>query len=472
MLPADLNVPGYLLATAHNIWMNQLREGRPRPRQRSRRGRRHPTTGSRTTPCARLLLAEQRTRRAARHCRPAGAPAPRARAPRARRSIVRRDRCRDGHAHERGRPGRMARAHPAATLAATLAGRRRSAARRSAERGSTPCPTSSTTPRIPARPSLDRTWRTAGNADERSLRIRKPAPDCVGSLPFIPIVAIAARMGTALRAGAEAPLSIGTAAAVTAAVVATAGGGGALVARYTATTSASASAPRTLVHHPSQIVAASATALVIRRASGHDRSSSVSAPTSIPRPHPTRARLPVMRAAAVPARPPASPAPKPGPTLPPPKPAPASPPGTIDTQPARTADEDGKPKQEAEAKTPPGQAKTAAAGQAQTKTPPGQAKKTAAGQTDSPVTGKLPPGQERKDSTTASAPGNAAHGNKHDTEAADATTPTPASEAATTTTGDSGGSALKSHGRAKGTPSSPSTDPIRGGRPAAPAGTV
>ena len=339
-LPADLNVPGYLNTTAHNIWMNQLRKDG------------HVVVGDldetltpddriENDPVRRLLLAEQRT---AVQRGTAGLPE------RQRRALALRELDDRSYAEIGAEMGMRTNA------VAQVVWRARTQLRRALRRSQVDADLLplECRARLDAMSDFVDNPSNAGTAELRShmadcrecrrtlAAYQEAGSGLRGLAPFIPIVAIAARMGTALRAGAEAPLSIGTAAAVTAAVVATAGGGGALVARYTATTSANASAPRTLVRHPSQIVAASATALVIRRVSGHDHSSSVSAPTSIPRPHPTRARLPVVRAAAVPARPPARPAPKPGPTLPPPKPVPASPPGTIDTQPARTADVDGK----------------------------------------------------------------------------------------------------------------------------------
>ena len=125
---------------------------------------------------------------------------------------------------------------------------------RSAERGWMQCRTSSTELRAESTTDLEAHMedcrdcrRTLATYQEAGSRLR-------GLAPALPIVAIVARLGHALRASAEMPLSIGTAAAVTAAAVVTAGGGGALVTHYAATTGSRTAAPRTIVQRTAPVV--------------------------------------------------------------------------------------------------------------------------------------------------------------------------------------------------------------------------
>ena len=261
--------------------------------------------------------------------------------------------------------------------------------------------------------------RTLATYQEAGSRLR-------GLAPVLPIVAVMGRLGSVLRAGAEMPMNIGTAAAVTAAAVATAGGGGALVSHY-ASTGHRAPAARALVHRTAHVVPRRASTLTVRPARGLERRESASTGRPVARPHSRRLISPVVAARATPIRPPAETAVAAGSPIRRPPPVPASPPTTSATEPVRTADAITKTRAEKETKVPPGQsdappgqAKTSPArtkappghaktppGHAKTppghaKTPPGHAKtppghaKTPTGQMAEPRATALPPGKDRK----------------------------------------------------------------------------
>ena len=469
-LPHDLNVHGYLLATAHNIWVNQLRKDG------------HllvsdidediaPDDRIENDPVRTLLLAEQRM-----DVQRGTADLPE----RQRRALALRELEDRSYAEIGAEMGMRTNA------VAQVVWRARTQLRRSLRRSQVDVDLlpEECRARLDAMSDLvDRTSsshtadleahmadcgecrRTLATYQEAGSRLR-------GLAPALPIIAVAARLGHALRAGVEMPLSLGSAAAVTAAVVATAGGGGALVAsHYSAPSGSRSPAPRTLVGQAPQ-AALRATTLVNRSAVGQGRHASASMGSSVTRPRSHASRLVslVVATRVVPARAPVKTALSPGSQIRPPKPVPANPPPTVATRPARTPDEDTKAKATQEAKTPPGLAK---APTEKTKTPPGQAKaptektKTPPGHTSTPPAKtktpgakNAPPGRVRK-ALAAPTPGKAAHGKKDDVAPANATS-APASDSTAPVSEDTAEAASKSHGHAKVRPAS-----SPGGQPAA-----
>ena len=368
-LPADLNVPGYLNTTAHNIWMNQLRKDG------------HVVVGDldetltpddrlENDPVRRLLLAEQRT---AVQRGTAGLPE------RQRRALALRELDDRSYAEIGAEMGMRTNA------VAQVVWRARTQLRRALRRSQVDADLlpQECRARLDAMSDFVDNPSNTGTAELRShmadcrecrrtlAAYQEAGSGLRGLAPFIPIVAIAARMGTALRAGAEAPLSIGTAAAVTAAVVATAGGGGALMTHYAATTGSRTAAPRAIVQRAAPVVpgarGADRGSVWCGTRAGCERGSAIGLPAALTRDpsdltdrgeryaDPAPCRRPCMQQAR------RSGGPRSGPG------DPAA--DERDTTRSYTLDVDTKAKADKETKAPPGQAKA----------PPAQTKMPAAG---------------------------------------------------------------------------------------------
>ncbi len=418
-LPDDLNARGYLLATARNIWLNQLRKQGEVPITEVDEAR---TADDRieNDPLRALLLAEQRddVRRGA------------ARLPeRQRRALTLRELGDRSYAEIGSELGLHANA------VAQVVWRARTQLRRSLRRSQIDIDVLPADCRarldvmsdlVDETPSRDTAALEAHMVECRDCRRTLAAYQEAGSrlrgiVPLAPLLALVARVGTVLRTGAEMSAGIGTAAVVTAAAVATAGGGGALVSHYGTPWIPSGAMHHARAHTASNVSSAvrARSVAAVRRASDRRQGSGGSSASRArsPRPRPTR-HLEVTAAVATRPRTDHHPAPS---GLPMPAPArPAHPAQTADARPAsppitekNVTPAPGQTRPPEDAKTPPGKdkAKNAKAatpppGQSQpaadAKTPPGQDKPKHAkaapdppGQSQPAADAKTPPGQDK-----------------------------------------------------------------------------
>jgi RNA polymerase sigma factor (sigma-70 family) len=402
-LPDDLNVRGYLLVTARNIWANQLRQQGDTLRIEIDEGR-TPDDRIENDPLRALLLAEQRdtVQRGA-----AGL------SERQRRALTLRELGDRSYAEIGSELGLHTNA------VAQVVWRARTQLRRSLRRSQIDVGVLPDDCRarldvisdlVDETPSSDTAALKAHIEDckdcRRTLSAFQEAGDRLrGVLPLVPLAAIATRVGTALRMGVGIPPGIGTTAAVTAAVVATAGGGGALMEHYGAVPNWRGTPHSHEVRtagSTSSIASAQHVSLVVRRNAVRSQRPAGSNGSSIGGQHPRRTSpgRPVRAAVAVssPIRkaaiPGASKPPSSGPTA---RPARADliPPLTVGSHPPRPPE---KVQKEKDAAPSPGTAQPADG----KKTPPGQAKKTGTaappppGQAQAAEPARTPPGQAKK----------------------------------------------------------------------------
>jgi RNA polymerase sigma factor (sigma-70 family) len=368
--PADMNVHGYLLATAHNIWLNHLRrEGRVSVTE---------IDDSRTAddrlehdPVRTLLLAEQRTdvQRGA-----AGLTESQ------RRALILRELGGRSYAEIGAEMGLGTNA------VAQVVWRARTQLRRSLRRSEIDVAVlaEDCRARLDAISDLldkDSSGESALEAhmvDCRDCRrtlaaYQESGSRLRGAAPLLPLAAILARVGSALRAGAELPAGIGTAAAVTAAVVATAGGGAALATHSIVSRGGGATPVPATGRAPtnaSHVARPRRSTLVLlrtvvtdRHATGASRSSGAATVRRGARPGSPLAKtaaVPVPVPVTITAVPTRSPAGEPGAP-------PTSPPLTVVPDPALPSEKAKKPKQSKEPALPPAQSEPEA-----TKTPPGK----------------------------------------------------------------------------------------------------
>jgi RNA polymerase sigma factor (sigma-70 family) len=316
--PAGMNVHGYLLATAHNLWVNQIRAERGLPVQEIDDAR---TADDRieNDPVRSLLLGEQQglVRRGA-----AGLPE------RQRRALTLREL--DGRSYAEIGVELGIGANAVAQVVWRARVQLRRALRRfqvDPERLPEACRArlddmsdlldsseGRGTPELETHLVGCRACRAAlASYQEAGSRLR-------GAFPMLPLAAMLARAASTLRACAEAPAAIGTAATVTAAVVAV-GGGGAILANHAvssaaatraATPSATRSAPPTVTR--THVRPPAARSLVVVPVAQPRRTASARGARFVgPAPRATRpagptlgpaaARAPVARAPASPAPP-------------------------------------------------------------------------------------------------------------------------------------------------------------------------
>jgi RNA polymerase sigma-70 factor (ECF subfamily) len=473
-LPVSLNVHGYLLATAHNIWMNQLRrDGHVRLTEIDES--RTPDDRIENDPVRTLLLAEQRTE--VQH----GAAGL---TERQRRALALREL--EGRTY-----GEIGADMGLATNAvAQVVWRARTQLRRSLRRSQIDIDALPVDCRarldalsdlVDAHVTNDTAALEAHMADCRDCRrafaaYQEAGWRLRGVAPFVPLVAIIARIGAVLRAGVEVPAGIGAAAAVTAAVVATTGGGAALVSHDAASSSSRAIRPPTSMRSPSHPRPGNpALSAVTSRAANSTGSSRSLIERSSPGGTGEGPFIvkPVALAIAFPLRPAATtpPTTAPGPT-------PASPPMTVDQRPALPP---GKIKKHTrDATPPPGQGQLPAV----TKTPPGQrgahkkshlAKMLASAKKAGDHTARKPaaiekthPTKRDASTTPSAAPPKPAHA--HDKSAqANGKRPTTPPGLAAPASGDTPDAASKPHGHPRGKPTPSSGNAIV---PAAPQSTT
>jgi RNA polymerase sigma factor (sigma-70 family) len=244
--PSGMNVHGYLLAMAHNVWVNQIRAERAFPLEEIDDAR---TADDRieNDPVRSLLLDEQQAlvRRGA-----AGLPG------RQRRALTLRELEGRSYAEIGAELGLGTNA--VAQVVWRARGQLRRALRRfqvDPERLPETCRAllddmsdlldsreGRGTPALETHLAGCRSCRrTLASYQEAGSRLR-------GAFPLLPLAAMLARAAGTLRACVEAPAAIGTAATVTAAVVAVGGGGGALLVSHTLNPSAAARAATPAVH--------------------------------------------------------------------------------------------------------------------------------------------------------------------------------------------------------------------------------
>jgi RNA polymerase sigma factor (sigma-70 family) len=457
-LPDDLNVRGYLLATARNIWVNQVRQQRNVMSLEVDEGR---TLDDRieNDPLRALLLAEQRgdVQRGA-----AGLTE------RQRLALTLRELDDRSYAEIGSELGLQTNA------VAQVVWRARTQLRRSLRRsqidvGALPDDCRARldviSDLVDETPSSDTAALKAHMEDCTNCRRTLSAFQQAGSrlravLPLVPLSAVAARIGTALQEGVGIPSGIGTTAAVTAAVVATAGGGGALVEHYGAVPNwkgTAHSAQMRTATNASSVVSAHAVSLAVRRTTVRPPTPAGSNESSISTPHlRLTSRGDATDGGVASSRPPHEAAirraPKPPSIAPTPHPArPAVvPPATVDPQPARPSETAPKEKDA----TPSPGATQPTDGK---KTPPGQAKKANAAAISPPAisqpadTAKTPPGRAKKMNDAAPTPGQAKGTDDAATPPGEtqptAGTKTPPGEARKTTVGTApSDAAAKAHG--------------------------
>jgi RNA polymerase sigma factor (sigma-70 family) len=438
-LPDDVNARGYLLATARNIWLNQLRQQGDALSIEIDEGR-TPDDRIDNDPLRALLLAEQRSdlRRGAA-----------ALTERQRRALTLRELGDRSYAEIGSELGLQTNA------VAQVVWRARTQLRRSFRQSQIDIGVLPDACRarldvisdlVDDTPISDTAALKAHMADCKDCRRTLSAFQEAGSrlrgvLPLVPLSAVATRIGTTLRTGVGIPSGIGTTAVVTAAVVATAGGGGALMQHYGAVpnwTGTTHRAQTRTATNTSSIGSPQPVSLVVRRTRARPRTPIGSNGSSIRAPHPrltppsgvTKGRIassrPSRKAAirrvskppSVPTTPHlATPAVVPPPTA---GSHPERPPERVPTEKDATQlPVDAQPPEDK--KTPPGQAKKAndaaipppslSQPAGTTKTPPGQAKKTddaiaPPAQNQLGTGPKAPPGQAKK-ATVATTPADA-----------------------------------------------------------------
>jgi RNA polymerase sigma factor (sigma-70 family) len=409
-LPDDLDARAYLLATARNLWMNQLR----------RRGDiaaieiddvEAPDERIETDPLRVLLLAEQRAD--VQHGTASLTE-------RQRRALTLRELGDQSYAEIGSELGLQANA------VAQVVWRARTQLRRSLRRSQ--IDESVLKPACRAR--IDTISDLVDETSSRdTVALKMHLTDCRdcrrtfaafqeagsrlrGALPLVPLAAIATRVGSALRAGDAVTSSLGTVAAVTAAVVVTAGGGGALMQHYGALPAWNAS----MHHAPTRLSAGVAAAgrgrptvhVEQRKTVRHQFTTVANGPTSDPpqllvaRVDRASALKPMrsvrQRIAPITRHRPIG-APTPDPVVPAVDPPSTAKPQEPVTPPQRVKSGPGAPPSDGD--TPPAES---------TKTPPGQEKKTkdAVAPPTAPTPGtaakKMPPGQAKKDTSATSTP--------------------------------------------------------------------
>jgi RNA polymerase sigma factor (sigma-70 family) len=324
-LPADMNVRGYLFATARNLWINHARAEGGRPLEAIDEAR---TSDDRLEhdPVRALLLDEQRAlvRQGAQGL-----------TGHQRRALAMREL--DGRSYaEIGSDLGMG-TNAVAQLVWRARGQLRRALRRTqvdAEQLPAECRArlDEMSDLVDRRPRGGDTALEAHIADctacRRTLACFQEAGFSLrGAVPLLPLFAMMGRAATVLRSSVEASSGIGTVAAVTATVVATVGGGGAIVSHYTPAAGARANPPTVQQqrHHPAPAhataVRASASFVGRRRAVKAPRPAVArgrSAAARPSKPRATRSSTPVAAPIA------AGPA-QAGATVEPPAPAPAAP---------------------------------------------------------------------------------------------------------------------------------------------------
>jgi RNA polymerase sigma factor (sigma-70 family) len=329
--PTGMNVHGYLLAMAHNVWVNQIRAERALPVEEIDDAR---TADDRieNDPVLSLLLDEQQAlvRRGA-----AGLPG------RQRRALTLREL--DGRSYAEIGAELGLGTNAVAQVVWRARGQLRRALRRfqvDPERLPETCRAmlddmsdlldsseGRGTPALESHLAGCRSCRrTLACYQEAGSRLR-------GAFPLLPLAAMLARAAGTLRACVEAPAAIGTAATVTAAVVAVGGGGGALLVSHTVSSPAAlrAATPAAQRSDPpavtrTRVPAPSTRSLVVLPARHARRTAGVGGARIVARaPHAARPSGPphgpaAVRALLQPAPPPASPA------------APAPAPGAVPVQ--------------------------------------------------------------------------------------------------------------------------------------------